>query len=58
MVTAGGDGSLCGIVMKAKEYGVDIDQLFCCPLPYGTGNDLSRVINWGGKPNQPHFRTL
>jgi diacylglycerol kinase family enzyme len=51
LVTAGGDGSLMGIVMKAKEQGVDIGRLLCCPLPYGTGNDLSRVTNWGGEPD-------
>lgn len=58
MVTAGGDGSIIGIVTKAKEYGVDIENLLCCPLPYGTGNDLSRVLNWTGRPNGAIYATM
>lgn len=57
-MTAGGDGSLIGIVMKAKEHGVNVEMLHICPLPYGTGNDLCRVIGWGGGPEGKHFRTL
>ena len=45
---AGGDGSLMTLVMMAKEAGCDIATLVCCVLPYGTGNDLARVLNWGG----------
>lgn len=48
MVMAGGDGSLMTLVMMAKEAGCDIATLVCCVLPYGTGNDLARVLNWGG----------
>ncbi len=48
MVMAGGDGSLMTLVMLAKEAGCDIGTLVCCVLPYGTGNDLARSLNWGG----------
>ena len=48
MVMAGGDGSLMTLLMMAKEAGCDIATLVCCVLPYGTGNDLARVLNWGG----------
>eukprot|EP00347_Sterkiella_histriomuscorum_P013493 403364507 len=58
MVTAGGDGSLVGIIQSAKDQGVNIEELVCCPLPYGTGNDLSRVINWGGNSHASHFSTI
>ena len=57
-MTAGGDGSLMGIVMRAKEQKVDIGRLVCCPLPYGTGNDLSRVTNWGGEPDLEFYSTM
>ena len=48
MIMAGGDGSLMTLVMMAKEAGCDIANLVCCVLPYGTGNDLARTLNWGG----------
>ena len=55
LVTAGGDGSLMSLIMKLKAAKVDISRLVCCPLPYGTGNDLSRVTGWGGEPNDPIY---
>lgn len=58
LVTAGGDGSLVGIIMKAKSFGVDINRLICCPLPYGTGNDLCRVLNWGPEPNADFYSNV
>jgi diacylglycerol kinase (ATP) len=48
LIMAGGDGSLMTLVNKAKEAGCDLQTLVCCVLPYGTGNDLSRSLNWGG----------
>jgi len=52
MVMAGGDGSLMTLVTLAKEAGCDISTLVCCVLPYGTGNDLARSLNWGGAENE------
>lgn len=51
MIMAGGDGSLMGLVGRAKEAGCDIDRLVAGVLPFGTGNDLARVLNWGGTEN-------
>jgi diacylglycerol kinase (ATP) len=48
MIMAGGDGSLMTLLNLAKEAGCDISKLVCCVLPYGTGNDLARSLNWGG----------
>ena len=58
MVTAGGDGSLVGILMAAKENGVRIENILVCPLPYGTGNDLSRTLHWGGQPSIYPFTSM
>lgn len=44
--------------MRAKDQRVDIGRILCCALPYGTGNDLSRVTNWGGEPDQPFYATM
>lgn len=58
MVIAGGDGSLVGAVTCAKESGVDTNNLPVCVLPYGTGNDLARVTNWGGSPVGRMYQSL
>ncbi len=55
---AGGDGSLIGAVTSAMEAGVDISRMPCCVLPFGTGNDLSRCTNWGGRPTGEMYRNL
>ena len=40
------------------EAGVDISQMPCCVLPYGTGNDLARCTNWGGSPTGTMYLNL
>eukprot|EP00347_Sterkiella_histriomuscorum_P014386 403361066 len=58
LVSAGGDGSLMNLVMKIKANFVDIQRLVCCPLPFGTGNDLSRELGWGGQPDDSIYQSL
>ena len=46
----GGDGSLgCFIddIIQEPLIASNIDNLVFVPLPYGTGNDLSRSLGWG-----------
>lgn len=56
---AGGDGSLMQLVMMAKDASCNISTLVCCVLPYGTGNDLARSLNWGGSEGDlPIYKSL
>lgn len=56
---AGGDGSLMQLVMMAKDAGCSIGTLVCCVLPYGTGNDLARSLNWGSSEGDlPIYKSL
>ena len=48
----GGDGSLGSLLDKltSDPYIVEnLSHIRFAPLPYGTGNDLSRALGWGGK---------
>jgi diacylglycerol kinase family enzyme len=47
----GGDGSIGSMLDKFSKVEVirqHLDKLIFVPLPYGTGNDLSRALGWGG----------
>lgn len=51
-MTMGGDGSLgCFIddISEDQEIAENIGKIVFVPLPYGTGNDLSRSLGWGFK---------
>ena len=49
LVVAGGDGTLMYIVDDAIKAGFDIKTMGggVCMLPYGTSNDLGRIMGWG-----------
>jgi diacylglycerol kinase family enzyme len=52
VVTMGGDGMLgCFLddITKDEFIAQNMQKLTFVPLPYGTGNDLSRSIGWGFK---------
>jgi diacylglycerol kinase (ATP) len=49
VIVGGGDGTVMWVVEEMKKYKLDFEK---CPLgtiPFGTGNDFSRVLGWGGK---------
>jgi hypothetical protein len=49
VIIGGGDGTVLWVVGEMIKYSVDFEK---CPigiLPFGTGNDFSRCLGWGGK---------
>lgn len=49
ILVAGGDGTIGWILNTAFEMNIK-PMPEVCILPIGTGNDLSRVLNWGSEP--------
>lgn len=49
ILVAGGDGTIGWILNTAFDMKID-PMPEVCILPIGTGNDLSRVLNWGAEP--------
>lgn len=51
LIVAGGDGTVCSVMSMLQEL-IDAGEFPCMPpvavLPLGTGNDLARVLGWGG----------
>ncbi len=48
IIVCGGDGSVMWVVEEMILYKIDHEK---CPigiLPFGTGNDFSRSLGWGG----------
>jgi len=47
--SAGGDGTLMGVVEGMVSTGIDVKdpRVRFCVVPFGTGNDLSQVLGWG-----------
>ncbi|KAJ3162388.1 hypothetical protein HDU86_004868 [Geranomyces michiganensis] len=48
--SAGGDGTLMGVVEGMIEMGIDVaddPRILFSVIPFGTGNDLSQVLGWG-----------
>ena len=49
VIIGGGDGTVLWVVGEMIKSNVDFEK---CPigiLPFGTGNDFSRCLGWGGK---------
>jgi len=62
VIVGGGDGTVLWVVGEMIKVGIDLSK---CPIgiiPFGTGNDFSRVLGWGGLPPNiligPHLNGL
>ena len=53
----GGDGGLTHSVQAVYKL-VDINKVQFVTLPFGSGNDTSRVLNWGNMPWDANLATL
>ncbi|RKO87727.1 hypothetical protein BDK51DRAFT_29023, partial [Blyttiomyces helicus] len=54
--SAGGDGTFMWVLEELLAAGVDVNdpRMNFCTVPFGTGNDLSQVMGWGGSvPGDP-----
>ena len=48
VIVCGGDGTVMWVVEELVKHQIDLTR---CPIgiiPFGTGNDFSRVLGWGG----------
>ncbi|UKK02034.2 RNA processing protein [Theileria orientalis] len=55
VVTAGGDGTLTWVVSEVEKHHINPDFLAFGIIPYGTGNDFARAVNWNGYHNFKPF---
>ncbi|KAJ1604923.1 diacylglycerol kinase [Cryptosporidium canis] len=46
IIAAGGDGTVMWCVDELEKTDVDFDKLVIGVIPFGTGNDFSRALNW------------
>jgi diacylglycerol kinase (ATP) len=48
VLVAGGDGTVMWAISEAELHEVDMRKVSFGVIPYGTGNDFSRCLGWGG----------
>jgi diacylglycerol kinase (ATP) len=48
VIVAGGDGTVMWAISEALAHKVDMSKVAFGVIPYGTGNDFSRSLGWGG----------
>jgi len=51
VIVGGGDGSIMWAVQEMIKADIDFDRCPIGTIPFGTGNDFSRVLGWG--PTEP-----
>jgi diacylglycerol kinase (ATP) len=50
IIAAGGDGTVVWAMSESVQYGIDIEKMAFGTIPFGTGNDFSKVYGWGSDP--------
>jgi len=48
---AGGDGTFMNVVQDMLNFKINIKNTNFVPLPFGTSNDISRILKWGSRPS-------
>lgn len=46
VLAAGGDGTVMWTIEECGKHGIIMDRIIIGVVPYGTGNDFSRALNW------------
>lgn len=49
VIVGGGDGTVMWVVSEMQKHDINFEKVALGIIPFGTGNDFSRVIGWGGK---------
>ena len=52
VANCGGDGTLLRIIYDFRKLGIQVDSCIYVTLPFGSANDLPRVLGWGKKPTR------
>jgi len=62
IIVAGGDGTVGWVIQEMIKHQITIDLVPIGVIPFGTGNDFSRVLGWGGTQpdclDDPEYLTI
>lgn len=50
VVVGGGDGTVMWTIIEMNSHKIDTTKVAVGVVPFGTGNDFSRTLGWGGYP--------
>eukprot|EP00928_Gymnodinium_smaydae_P017906 TRINITY_DN16831_c0_g1_i1.p1 TRINITY_DN16831_c0_g1~~TRINITY_DN16831_c0_g1_i1.p1 ORF type:complete len:495 (-),score=110.30 TRINITY_DN16831_c0_g1_i1:141-1427(-) len=50
VIVGGGDGTVMWVITELVSHGIDVGRVALGVIPFGTGNDFSRTLGWGGYP--------